>query len=178
MILDILEFCSQCNISNANFRIGAATRHFHISWTQFEHPWKSRKDPWNILELSLNFVDGILGQPCTSKINSTYLSVSFRAELYPANDCQSCLAIFWLALNLGMWLCSQFPKFSQFWFKSCHVWDQCKSSKKLFPCRGGRSLWCSGTAFQMLWLHDVSDHFSQFRVWLVSSLENRIRYTV
>ncbi len=66
MILEILEFCAQCNISNANFRIDAATRHFHISWTQFEHPWKSQKDPWNILELSLNFVDRISWQPWLS----------------------------------------------------------------------------------------------------------------
>ncbi len=30
---------------------------------EFWHPWKSWKDPWNILELSLNFVVGILWSP-------------------------------------------------------------------------------------------------------------------
>ena len=31
---------------------------------EFWHPWKSWKDPWNILELSLNFVVGISWSPC------------------------------------------------------------------------------------------------------------------
>ena len=34
----------------------------------------------------------------------------------------------------GMWLCSQLANFSQFWSKSCHIWDQCKSSEKMLPC--------------------------------------------
>ncbi len=40
----------------------------------------------------------------------------------------------------------------------------------MFPCLGGRGLCCSGTVFQMLWLQDISPHFSQFCVRPVSSL--------
>ena len=69
-----------------------------------------------------------------------------------------------------MWLRSQLANFSQFWFKFCHLWDQCKSSEKMLPCMGGRGLYYWGTAMQMLKLQEVSAHFSQFRVGPVSSL--------
>ncbi len=52
----------------------------------------------------------------------------------------------------------------------CHLWDQCKPSEKMFPLSGVGGLCCSGTAFQMFRLQDVSAHFSQFRVGSVSSL--------
>ena len=73
--------------------------------------------------------------------------------------------------SAGMWLRSQSANFSQFWsIFSCHLWDQCKSSEKMLPCLGGGGLCCSGTAFQMLRLQDVSAHFSQFPAGPVSSL--------
>ncbi len=34
----------------------------------------------------------------------------------------------------GMWLDSQLANFSQFWSRFCQLWDQCKSSEKMFPC--------------------------------------------
>ncbi len=43
--------------------------------------------------------------------------------------------------SAGMWLCSQLANFSQFWYKFCHLWDQCKSSEKMIPCMG---LWGIG----------------------------------
>ncbi len=42
--------------------------------------------------------------------------------------------------HTGMWLRSQLAKFSQFWSKFCHLWDQCKSSEKMLPCMGVGSL--------------------------------------
>ena len=42
---------------------------------------------------------------------------------------------FWAHLS-GLWLCSQLANFSQLWSKICHLWDQCKSSEKMLPCKG------------------------------------------
>ena len=75
----------------------------------------------------------------------------------------------------GMWLRSQLANFSQFWSKFCHLWDQCKSSEKPFPWLGGGGRCCSGTAFQMLQLQDISAHFIQFRVQPASSLNLAMR---
>ena len=68
----------------------------------------------------------------------------------------------------GMWLRSQLANFSQFWSNFCHLWDQCKSSEKMFPSMGDGGLYYSGTVLQMLWLRDDSAHFSQFCVRAVS----------
>ena len=59
--------------------IVAAMRHFHMACTQFQHPWKLRKDPWNILELSLDFVHEISWQPCKQILVSftTWNDLSF-----------------------------------------------------------------------------------------------------
>ncbi len=76
--------------------------------------------------------------------------------------------ILWLIA--GMWLRSQLANFSQFWSKFCHLWDQCKSSEKGFPCIGDEGLCCFGIVFQMLRMWEVSSHFSQFGVRSVLSL--------
>ncbi len=60
-ILEILVFCPQCDTSCTN--LSNRRRYAAYPWS-FEHPWKWRKYPWNILELSLNFVDRISWQPC------------------------------------------------------------------------------------------------------------------
>ncbi len=64
MILEILEFCVQCDILYTNCSIGAARQQFDMSCTQFERAWNLQKGPWNILGLSLNFIDEISWQPC------------------------------------------------------------------------------------------------------------------